>query len=200
MERKHIHVSLDIVERFVPRIPEHRIPGEDGTIPRICVSNRLLDCVNAMPSGPETLQIMELLGEPMVIHAYYMQAEQVLPTKEITQYVPDAEWSHESWLLTEPTKVYRVDYHVVNPQFFKPKIGPLKLLAADFKRCPFTDNTKALANRLGVQENSEFVKLIRKYGLSCVLCNIWEEFQKILQMREKEKKDERNERTDEIYS
>lgn len=38
---------------------------------------------------------------------------------------------------------------------------------------------------------------MKKYGLSCVLCNIWEEFQKILQMREKEKKDER---TDEIYS
>ena len=41
---------------------------------------------------------------------------------------------------------------------------------------------------------------MKKYGLSCVLYNMWEEFQKILQMREKEKKDERNERTDEIYS
>lgn len=118
MERKYIHVSLDIVERFVPRIPGQRIPGEDGTIPRICVSNRLLDCINAMPSGPEALQSMERLGVPLVIHAYYMQAEQVLPTKEVARYVPDAEWSHESWLLTEPTKVYRVDYHVVNPQFF----------------------------------------------------------------------------------
>ena len=59
MERKYIHVSLDIVERFVPRIPGQRIPGEDGTIPRICVSNRLLDCINAMPSGPEALQSME---------------------------------------------------------------------------------------------------------------------------------------------
>lgn len=188
MERKYIHVSLDIVERFVPRIPGQRIPGEDGTIPRICVSNRLLDCINAMPSGPEALQSMERLGVPLVIHAYYMQAEQVLPTKEVARYVPDAEWSHESWLLTEPTKVYRVDYHVVNPQFFKPKIGPLKLLAADFKRCPFTDNTKELANRLGVQKKSDFANLMKKYGLSCVLYNMWEEFQKILQLWEKEKK------------
>ena len=61
MERKYIHVSLDIVERFVPRIPGQRIPGEDGTIPRICVSNRLLDCSKAMPSGPEALQSMERL-------------------------------------------------------------------------------------------------------------------------------------------
>lgn len=191
MERKHIHVSLDIVERFVPRIPEHRIPGEDGTIPRICVSDRLLDCINAMPAGPEALQIMERLRVPLVIHAYYMQAEQVLPTKEITRYVPDAEWSHESWLLTEPTKVYRVDYHVVNPQFFKPKTGPLKLLGADFKRCPFTDNTKVLASRLGVQEKSKFMELVNKYGLSCVLYNMWKDFQAVLQMREKGEKGEK---------
>jgi len=29
---------------------------------------------------------------------------------------------------------------------------------------------------------------MKKYGLSCVLYNMWEEFQKILQMWEKEKK------------
>lgn len=196
MDQKHIHVSLDVVEWFIPRIPKHRIPGENGSIPRICVSDRLLNCINAMPSGPEALQTLEKLSIPIIIHAYYMQAEKILSTKEIVQYVPDAEWFHESWLLTEPTKIYRVDYHVVNPQFFKPKAGPLKLLGADFKRCPFTDNTKVLASRLGVQEKSKFMELVKKYGLSCILYNMWKEFQTVLQMREK---GEENERNDEIH-
>lgn len=72
VQKKYIHVSFDVVDAFNPRVPKSRIEGEDGTIPRICVANRLLDCVNAMPSGPETIQAMQQLGLPVVVHAYYI--------------------------------------------------------------------------------------------------------------------------------
>ena len=74
-QTKYIHVSFDVVDTFKPRVPKSRIEGEDDTIPRICVSNRILDCVNAMPSGPETIQAMQQLGLPAIIHAYYMHAQ-----------------------------------------------------------------------------------------------------------------------------
>lgn len=48
-----------------------------------------------------------------------------------------------------------------------------------------------LASRLGVLEKSEFMELVKKYGLSCVLYNMWKDFQTVLQMREKEKNDEK---------
>ena len=35
-KQKFIHVSFDPVEKFEPKIPKNRAPGEDQTIRRIC--------------------------------------------------------------------------------------------------------------------------------------------------------------------
>ena len=51
------HVSFDKVPegRFIPRVPENRITQgeyiEDDTIKRVCFSNSIENCLNAMPCG-----------------------------------------------------------------------------------------------------------------------------------------------------
>lgn len=179
-QTKYIHVSFDVVDAFKPRVPKSRIEGEDDTIPRICVANRLLDCINAMPSGPETMRAMRQLGLPVVIHAYYMQAQEIWNTDTIIQYVPDARCYGESWIRTVPTHVRRVDYQVLKPQFYQTKTGPLKLLGAQFKRCPFLDNVTGLADLFHLYDSSTFAGLMRKYGYAKVMFNMKDEFLKLL--------------------
>lgn len=179
-QTKYIHVSFDVVDTFKPRVPKSRIEGEDDTIPRICVANRLLDCINAMPSGPETMRAMQQLGLPVVIHAYYMQAQEIWNTEAIIRYVPDARCYGESWIRTVPTHVRRVDYQVLKPQFYQTKTGPLKLLGAQFKRCPFLDNVTGLADLFHLHDSSTFAGLMRKYGYAKVMFNMKDEFLKLL--------------------
>ena len=47
-----IHISFDIVNEFIPtppRVPRQRCLGEDETVPRICVTEDILNAVNAVP-------------------------------------------------------------------------------------------------------------------------------------------------------
>lgn len=46
-----IHISFDIVDEFTPRVPRQRCPGEDETVPRICVAEDILNAVNAVPQA-----------------------------------------------------------------------------------------------------------------------------------------------------
>lgn len=48
---KGVHVSFDIVEKFIPRVPRQRCQGEDMSIPRICVADTILDAINAIPQA-----------------------------------------------------------------------------------------------------------------------------------------------------
>lgn len=187
--KKYIHVSFDVVDHFKPRVPANRIPGEDEKIPRICVSDRLLSCINAMPAGPETLQIMQQLGLPLVIHAYYMHADKIWDTDRVMRYVPDA-WSYrECWLLSEPSRIYRVDYRVEDPQLLQPETGPLVLLKARFRRCVFTDNADELCQFFHVKNSETFMRLVRSNGYTSVMCNMRDEFfAKKNSMIEKKKK------------
>mgnify|MGYP004458291345 FL=1 len=191
-QTKYIHVSFDVVDAFKPRVPKSRIEGEDDTIPRICVANRLLDCINAMPSGPETMRAMRQLGLPVVIHAYYMQAQEIWNTDAIIQYVPDARCYGESWIRTVPTHVRRVDYQVLKPQFYQTKNGPLKLLGAQFKRCPFLDNVTGLADLFHLHDSSTFAGLMRKYGYAKVMFNMKDEFLKLLDTKTESQEKEFN--------
>ena len=72
---KGIHVSFDIVDEFIPRVPRQRCPGEDETVPRICVAEDILNAVNAVPQAGLVMENMKSLGLPVVIHAYYLTGE-----------------------------------------------------------------------------------------------------------------------------
>lgn len=183
VQLKYIHVSFDVVDTFKPRVPKNRIKGEDNTIPRICVANRILDCINAMPSGPETLQAMQQLKLPTIIHAYYMQAQEIWNTETVIQYVPDAQCYGESWIRTMPTHVHRVDYLVQDPLFYQTKDGPLRLIGARFKRCPFSDNVTKLANLFHLHDSSAFVELMRKYEYAKVIFSMKNKFLGLLEAK-----------------
>lgn len=52
------HISFDPVEALIPRVPEHRAPGEDAETPRICFSETIEDAITAMPKGGQALRGM----------------------------------------------------------------------------------------------------------------------------------------------
>lgn len=180
MEPKHIHASFDLVEQFIPRVPKRRAPGEDDRIPRICVSDRLLYCVNSMPFGPQALRDMESFGISIVIHAYYLKGDKILAPDEVAKYVPDAECFQESWLLTAPTSIRRIDYRIENMQFYQPD-GILRLLSADFTRCRFTDNKEEIVKKLHICNADAFDEMVKRYGTASIFYNLSEKFREILQ-------------------
>ena len=70
-----VHCSFDLVDHFEPRVPKNRIEGkksEDGTIARICVASDIRNAINAIPGGGQTVQLMQQMGMPIIIHAYYL--------------------------------------------------------------------------------------------------------------------------------
>lgn len=100
---KGIHVSFDIVDEFIPRVPRQRCPGEDETVPRICVAEDILNAVNAVPQAGLVMENMRSLGLPVVIHAYYLTGEG-MGKEEVQNYVPDAKLTGEFWLTENPGK------------------------------------------------------------------------------------------------
>lgn len=56
----------------------------------------------------------------------------------------------------------------------------LKLLGAQFKRCPFLDNVTGLADLFHLHDSSTFAGLMRKYGYAKVMFNMKDEFLKLL--------------------
>lgn len=181
MEQKHIHVSFDLVDEFIPRVPKRRAPGEDDRIPRICVSDQLLNCINSMPFGPQALKDMESFGISIVIHAYYLKGDKIITTDEVAKYVPDAEYFQESWLLTAPTSIRRIDYRIENMQFDQSDGGALILLFADFTRCRFIDNKDEIVKKLHIRNADAFDEMVKRYGTASIFYNLSEKFREILQ-------------------
>lgn len=96
-----IHISFDIVDEFTPRVPRQRCPGEDETVPRICVAEDILNAVNAVPQAGLVMENMKSLGLPVVIHAYYLTGEG-MGKEKVQNYVPDAKLTGEFWLTEKP--------------------------------------------------------------------------------------------------
>ena len=105
---KLIHCSFDEVYSFEPRVPEHRNALEDDQIKRICVAPTVKDCLRAMPSAGKVIRFMKILGMPAVVHAYYLEADRV--EYDVTDYVLDADYTHEMWVLERPKDWKRIDW------------------------------------------------------------------------------------------
>lgn len=163
MKQKLIHCSFDLVDNFVPRVPDSRVMWkgeeyEDSTTPRICVAPSVLHCLKAMPKAGETIRWMQAVGMKPVIHAYYLKSDNVhICTKDD---VPDADITHEMWVLDKPKDWHRVDYEITacvmtdgKDQFSKDVVS---IHAVDIKRVPYTDNLKDLIEGLGL-EYGEFM-------------------------------------------
>lgn len=129
------HISrmpCETVPRFTPRIPEHRVTGEDSTIPRICAAPTISGCILAHPeigmymsdlldlhfSSPLELQEKEYkcmeTGEIGILaRVYRFEAEpELLVTPETLDakgYVPDALKTGEHWI-TKPVQPVAISY------------------------------------------------------------------------------------------
>lgn len=172
--RRLVHVSFDCVERFVPRIPKTAAEGEDTTIPRICVTDSITHGLQAMAWAGKTLTVMQKLGLPLIVHAYYMSDDHVLAPDIVQQFVPDAKANHEHWLTECPKIIRRVDYELVRPKIFVPenKIDweDYRVERTSLRRLHFTDNAHILAERLSVEDAKLFAGIVRKAGYCRTLC------------------------------
>lgn len=140
-----IHISFDIVDEFTPRVPLQRCPGEDETIPRICVAEEILNAVNAVPQAGLVMENMKNLGLPVIIHAYYLTGEG-MGQEEVQNYVPDAKLTGELWLTEKPQEVRRVDYEIVDfaTKTIKDPFGHdlTAVVINSFNECEYQDNVE----------------------------------------------------------
>lgn len=134
---KLYHVSSDIsdfrktVKKFIPRIPELRVSGENETINRICFSDDIRKCLVAMPEykddgpyigGNTTLgigmrsTIQNRFGIPALFSVYELDTENIkeehiLTPQEINEkgYVFDSLKNSEYWIVNEKIQLRKIE-------------------------------------------------------------------------------------------
>lgn len=142
-----IHISFDIVDKFIPRIPTSRMKGENKTIKRICACPTLYQSLIAMPCAWQVIREMERLGLPVIIHAYYLDTWKITDARG---YVPDAAVTGEVWLRQPPIKVRRFDYLVKVPDIENNTL----LRGVRFTRTRYQDNISNLCRLYGADEEA----------------------------------------------
>lgn len=176
-----IHISFDIVDEFTPRVPRQRCPGEDETVPRICVAEDILNAVNAVPQAGLVMENMKNLGLPVIIHAYYLTGEG-MGKEEVQNYVPDAKLTGEFWLTEKPREVRRVDYEIVDftTETVKDPFGHdlTAVVIISFNKCEYQDNVENFLHSMNgcgdvSKERMERArKIFREYSFRTVISNI----------------------------
>lgn len=186
-KRKLIHVSFDLVNGFAPRISAQVCPGEDETIPRICVSPSIIKALQSIPQAGEVMYYIEEIGVPIIIHAYYMKSDAVLMPEQIADKVPDALATGETWIMEIPVEVRRFDYEIVNPFIIKKKDGngtvERFLVGYDsLKRVDYQDNWRNLARKMGRGKRAEDYFMSHKPDLTyrCFMSNLDDDLLKLL--------------------
>lgn len=113
---KLYHVSYDPIPMLKPRVPDHRLPDEDCSTPRICLSDTIENCVNAKPGQATPLYLAEQFGLRVPLYVYEFDTEDIpygalLEPKELTHSgkVSDAEYNHEYWLLDAESHTWKPD-------------------------------------------------------------------------------------------
>lgn len=156
---KLIHCSFDEVLSFEPRVPKSRAKLEDGKIKRICVAPTIRQCLTAMPKAGESIRWIQSIGMPVVIHAYYLEADRV--EYDTREYVPDAERTSEFWVLEKPKDWKRIDYEITSCSLVDTKDfygePAVDVRNVRVRRTAYTDNLREMTESSGVSYE-EFVK------------------------------------------
>lgn len=149
-----IHVSFDEIDEFVPRIPKHRCPGEDDTIPRICVASTVKKCLLSMPGAGSAVKNLVDLDIPAVIHAYILTPYygSVRYNTIVCKYVPDARYTGEMWLVKPPAYVERRDYEILEPEFITSLEGLIGIKSCKLKRVKNQNNWEIFWNKFRAGE------------------------------------------------
>lgn len=185
---KLYHVSFTRVPEFYPRVPNERAQGEDSTIARVCFSDSIENCIAAMPGGVSGLSCLKRLGINPVIYVYEALVPENAPylmyPDKVVEYVPDALFTNEHWLLEIPKdltiaeRAFYVDDFTEETQedlygnkLYYPYDFVLgkELLATDY------DNVGQLLTLVEKEEDKEKVlSIIERNGMTNVLRNLYE--------------------------
>lgn len=165
------HCSFDVVNEFVPRIPEQRCTGEDDTIERICVAPTIIDALNAIPQAGIVVENMQKLGLPVIIHVYYLKADKLMENSEVRKYVPDACTTGESWILEKPYGVFRIDYEIMNCKLRHTTDSEgqriVNIICPEIKRVKHQSNVENFVKKYGKHSKS----LFEKFDFRTILSN-----------------------------
>lgn len=113
------HVSYDRIPRFELRVPRNRLPYEDDTTPRICLSDSIEHCINAKSGQGQPLYLAKHYGFRVSLYVYEFDTNDIpsdaliAPDELVDRYhVADAKFNHEYWLLDAdiPYKETRVEF------------------------------------------------------------------------------------------
>lgn len=144
----NVHVSFDRVQEFIPRVPKQRIKGEDSVTPRICVAEDVFSALRAIPEAGYAIRGMQLLHMPIVIHAYYLIGNTIVPT---LQQLPDQKGTGEKWMLEKPKNVYHACYLLESPILLEHTdlfgVTQPYLVGCKLKRVKNQDNREILFER-----------------------------------------------------
>ena len=113
MSKKFYHISYETnntIECFVPRIPNDKMLGENDTIKRVCVSDDLQKCFNAI-SWQDDLENEEI--EIVRVYEFNLDNDADILDNEYLYkngLVDDSMITNEYWILKEikPSKVYDI--------------------------------------------------------------------------------------------
>lgn len=144
----NVHVSFDQVQKFTPRVPKQRIQGEDDITKRICVAENVVSALRAIPEAGYAIRGMQLLHMPVVIHAYYLTGDAIVPT---LKQLPDQKRTGEKWMLEKPKNVYHACYLLESPLLLEHTdlfgVTQPYLVGCKLKRVKNLDNREILFER-----------------------------------------------------
>lgn len=187
----YVHLSFDLVEGFVPRIPKSRLETEDSVTPRICVAKYIPQALSAMPAAGKTIEAMLEIGMPVVIHAYYLQSDAVIQTGDLLEAVPDAGYTGEIWITERPQKVWRADYELRDIYLYhtKDRYGKETVIpdAYELKKVHYQDNWKNLFQAMGIKETDGFREVMANTSFSSMIIHLLPELKRY---KAKEKENE----------
>lgn len=124
---KLYHISYDKVLNFVLRVPKNRLPEEDSTTPRICLSTSIEKCVNAKPNQAQALYLAKKQSFRMAMYVYEFHTDEIAEDKLIgpkqlkeKYHVLDAINNNEYWLLDCNVPYQEMRYEVIDGVFLSP--------------------------------------------------------------------------------
>lgn len=195
--QRYQHISFDEVEQFVPRVPEQRAPKEDSRIPRICMTDSVLKALRSMPQTGEFLELVKFMNLTPIIYVYEIPQNRVeeiavnkiferregkypvLCNEATQQFVPDALYSGEKWLLVSPNMkdVRRKKYHIVKYSIqkrldmYSNKYMWIKEIEMEETKCHH-DLGQQFMNMIDINHHMDFTTILKKYGIVRTLLTI----------------------------
>jgi len=120
-----VHLSYDPVPQFIPRVPQARAVGENGTVKRICLAPSIEDAINSKPGHAAMVFAAMHYELPLALYVYktvVSVAEVIFPKELEKKYgVKDAVLNHEHWILAPPKfleEIWILDGAIPETRFF----------------------------------------------------------------------------------